>query len=226
MRPERRAAARIEPMRLLIATANDRKGAELERMLRGLDLDLLSLRDLAPLPPAVEDGASFEDNARRKALHYAALTGELCLADDSGLEVDALGGRPGVHSARYAGPGATDASNRSLLLRELEGVSEPRRTARFRCALALARPGLVLFECCGATEGRILTKERGFQGFGYDPLFLSDDLRQCFGEADDADKDRVSHRGRALRELRGWLAPGALADEPGQDPRRGGGSRR
>ena len=134
-------------------------------------------------------------------MYYAQQTGLLCVADDSGLEVDALAGAPGVFSARYSGPDATDAANRAKLLDEMAHVAAAQRTARFRCAIALAQGQQILFESEGATEGSILEHEDGDGGFGYDPLFYSHDLKESFGKAAASDKDAVSHRGRALRPL-------------------------
>jgi XTP/dITP diphosphohydrolase len=199
---------------LLLATHNQKKLAEIERILRetlgGAGVHLLGL-DLHPeVATAPEDGATFAANARQKALWYAERTGHLCVADDSGLEVDALGGRPGVHSARFAGPAASDADNRAKLLRELAAVAPPDRTARFRCAICLVDDGEVVFEADGTTEGSILAAERGAGGFGYDPLFVSSEfgsaeLGQTFAEAPAPAKDRVSHRGRALARLAEFL---------------------
>lgn len=197
---------------ILLATRNAKKLRELERIAAAaaLRLHFFDL-DLYPdVPTAPEEEATFAGNARAKALWYARATGQICLADDSGLEVDALGGAPGVRSARYAGPQASDADNRRALLAALRDVPAERRTARFRCALALADETGVLFESDGATEGTILAAERGTAGFGYDPLFLSTDLGRTFAEVDSAEKDRVSHRGRALALLLGFLRDAPL----------------
>lgn len=197
---------------LLLASGNAKKRAELERCLTGGPYQLRTLADYPDVPEAPEDGATFAENARAKALWYAARTGALCLADDSGLVVDALDGAPGVYSARYAGVHGDDAANNARLLRELEGVPAERRTARFRCAIALAEAGEIRFEAAGETEGRILDALHGTGGFGYDPLFFSSDLQCSFAEATAAEKDRVGHRGRALAQLRAFLggegAPG------------------
>jgi XTP/dITP diphosphohydrolase len=215
---------------LLLATHNRKKRAEMERILaRALGdagVHLLGL-DLHPdVPDAPEEGATFAANARQKAIWYAQRTGIPCIADDSGLEVDALGGAPGVHSARYAAQAggnagdatnSSDEANRRKLLEELAKTGPAARTARFRCAVCLAdEEGNVLFEADGVTEGTILTAERGAGGFGYDPLFLSAELGQTFAEADAAAKDRVSHRGRALARLAAFLrdAPLQSAAEP------------
>jgi XTP/dITP diphosphohydrolase len=219
---------------LLLATHNPKKRAEMERILDGAlgdsGVHLLGL-DLHPeVPAAPEEGATFAANARQKSIWYARRTGLACIADDSGLEVDALGGAPGVHSARYAASGggnaggksgekanSSDEANRGKLLKELARLGPAARTARFRCAICLAdEEGSVLFEADGVTEGTILEAERGAGGFGYDPLFLSAELGQTFAQADAAAKDRVSHRGRALARLAAFLrdAPLQSAAEP------------
>ena len=208
--------ARLDPadsaLAILLATRNAKKLRELDRIVQAAALRVhFFALDLYPdVPTAPEEEATFAGNARRKALWYARATGQICLADDSGLEVDALGGAPGVRSARYAGPAASDADNRSTLLAALRDVPEGRRTARFRCALALADEEGVLFEADGSTEGTILAAERGAAGFGYDPLFLSTDLGRTFAEVDSSEKDRVSHRGRALARLLDFLRDAPL----------------
>jgi XTP/dITP diphosphohydrolase len=203
---------------LLLATHNKKKLAEMERILAGAIGEsgvILFGLDLHPeVATAPEEGATFAANARQKALWYARATGTACLADDSGLEVDALGGAPGVHSARYAADSAgnaSDAANRRRLLQELGDTPPAARTARFRCAICLAdEAGEILFEADGVTEGTILATERGGGGFGYDPLFLSTELGKTFAEADPAAKDRVSHRGRALARLAAFLRDAPL----------------
>jgi XTP/dITP diphosphohydrolase len=209
---------------LLLATHNKKKLAEMERILAGAlgesGVILFGL-DLHPeVATAPEEGATFAANARQKALWYARATGTACLADDSGLEVDALGGAPGVHSARYADArsvpaidtaNSSDEANRRKLLKELGDTPPAARTARFRCAICLAdEAGEILFEADGVTEGTILAAERGGGGFGYDPLFLSTELGKTFAEADPAAKDRVSHRGRALARLAAFLRDAPL----------------
>lgn len=171
-------------------------------------MEWATLEEMPPLAEPAEDGAAFADNARHKALYYARALGRWCLADDSGLEVDALGGAPGVKSARYAeeafGPGADkaarDAANNAKLLAALEGVPDSRRTARFVCHAVLADEKGVLAEAEGRVEGRIGLAPRGDNGFGYDPLFLLPDGR-TMAELDADAKNRISHRGQALRRL-------------------------
>ena len=173
-----------------------------------LAADEASLRDLRikplpglglEIPPPEERGTSFEENASAKALYYSVCTSKAVLADDSGLEVDALQGAPGVYSARYAGPNATDEDNNNLLLRELGNATD--RGARFVCVLALAQEGRLLTTIRGVVEGRILAAPCGQGGFGYDPLFFYPPLNRSFAELTSQEKFRVSHRGNALRAL-------------------------
>jgi XTP/dITP diphosphohydrolase len=185
--------------RLLFATTNPGKVKEL-RGLVGDAVEVVSLKELPPVPEPVEDGETFEANAEKKARAYAQATGLPSLADDSGLCVDALGGRPGVHSARYA-PG-DDRARYEKLLAELSGVPEERRTASFRCALCLALPdGGVRIEV-GRCEGRILNGPRGSHGFGYDPVFFIPALGKTMAELTSEEKAGVSHRGEAFRKMR------------------------
>ena len=188
--------------RLLFATSNAGKLREL-RGLVGDAVEVVSLQDLPPIPEPVEDGATFEANAEKKARAYARASGLPALADDSGLCVDALGGRPGVHSARYAE--GNDRARYEKLLGELTGVEEARRTAAFVCALCLARPegGPVVIEV-GRCEGRIGQTPRGSHGFGYDPVFLLSGER-TMAELTSEEKAGVSHRGRAFQKMRTHL---------------------
>lgn len=186
---------------ILLATHNPGKVREIRRLAAGRGWDWHSLDDFPDAPPAVEDADTFAENARRKALHYAAATGLPTLADDSGLEVDCLDGAPGVHSARYAGTPRDDAANNRKLIAALTGVPLARRTARFRCAMAFARPNEVLAETEGAVEGLILDEPRGFSGFGYDPHFLLPDRARTMAELAPDEKNALSHRGQALRAM-------------------------
>lgn len=202
---------------LLLATGNPAKVREIRAVLAGLPLEVVSLADLPAVSEPAETGATFAENARAKALYYARATGRWALADDSGLVVDALGGLPGVHSARYAAdevpPGsprqAIDAANNRKLLRELAGVSDEWRTARFICHLAMADARGVLLEATGAIEGRIGHRPAGENGFGYDPLFLLDELGKTTAELPSEQKNAISHRGKATRQfalkLRTWI---------------------
>ena len=158
------------------------------------------------LPPCVEDGESFAANAQKKALYYSRFVSGLVLGDDSGLEVDSLGGAPGVLSRRFAGPDATDAENNAKLLRQLLGFPIAQRTARFVCVLALARSGQTFAQFEGLARGLILESPRGTNGFGYDPLFLDPQSNRSFAEFSPEEKLQRSHRGQALRALLEWLA--------------------
>jgi XTP/dITP diphosphohydrolase len=195
--------------RLLLATSSANKLRELRAILAGVPVELVSLREAgAGTAPEVEEtGDTFLDNARLKARAYAAWSGMAAVADDSGLEVDALGGGPGVRSARYAREGATDRENLDKLLRELDGLPPERRGARYRCAAVLAEPSGVApdwreWHTEAAWEGRIIDVPRGSNGFGYDPVFLPDGWELTSAEVDAATKDAASHRGRAFRALR------------------------
>ena len=190
---------------LLVATGNRGKLRELEKLLAGTVEKIYSLADFPDLPPVVEDGNSFAENALKKARAAAAATGLPVIADDSGLEVDLLGGRPGVHSARYAGEGAGDAANNAKLLAELAGVPPERRAAAFRCVIAFCRPDGDCRTFSGALPGVILEEPAGSGGFGYDPLFLVPDHGQTLAELPIEVKNRISHRGRAFAELRRYL---------------------
>jgi len=168
-----------------------------------LHLQIEPLPQLRHIPPPSEDGTTFEENATAKALYYSQFTTELVFADDSGLEVDALGGSPGVCSARFAGSNATDAANNDLLLRRLAGSTD--RGSRFVCVLGLAQAGRSLVSFRGVVEGEILFQLRGESGFGYDPLFFYAPLNRSFGELASDQKFAVSHRGQALAALFQYL---------------------
>lgn len=192
-------------MRLLLATRNGGKLREVRGLLAGEGVEVLGLGDLPAAPEVVEDGATFLENARKKARALAGATELPVLADDSGLVVDALGGAPGVHSARYAGPDAADSDNNRKLLRELDGVPPERRTAAFVCAMVLLLPDRGEFVAEGRLEGRILAGPRGTGGFGYDPLFWVEAEGCTLAEMELRAKNRLSHRGRALEALRPTL---------------------
>jgi XTP/dITP diphosphohydrolase len=190
--------------RLLLASANQGKLRELRTILDGLPVELVGLAEagLGDPPEVEETGDTFLDNALLKARAYAAWSGLAAVADDSGLEVDALGGAPGVRSARYAGQGAGDRANLDKLLAELSGVPSERRTARFRCAAVLHDSGQGTWHAEAAWDGRVLEAPRGSGGFGYDPVFLPDGWDKTSAEVDQATKDAASHRGKAFRALR------------------------
>jgi XTP/dITP diphosphohydrolase len=162
----------------------------------------VDLGEVPPMPDCVEDGETFAANAAKKALHYARLSGLWTLADDSGLEVDALGGRPGVYSARFAGEPKSDRRNNEKLVAMLKGVPPEKRAARFRCCVALAGEGRILATAEGSFEGRIVDDARGANGFGYDPHFLVPSLGRTAAELDAAHKNAISHRGQALAALK------------------------
>lgn len=199
---------------ILVASANLGKLAEFALVPRlwgkpwedSSHWSLQPLRELPSLPPCPEDADSFVGNAQKKALHYSQFVSEFVLGDDSGLEVAALGGAPGIHSARYAGPAATDAENNAKLLQELSVVPPQMRTARFVCELVLARGGKLLARFEGVAEGFILGTPRGQGGFGYDPLFLDPQLGKTYAELSLEEKLQRSHRGKASRALFDWLA--------------------
>ncbi len=202
--------------RLLVATRSAHKLRELRELLGPLSTQLVSLDDAGIPGDALEDGETFESNAAKKARFFAASSGLPTLADDSGLEVDALGGGPGVRTRRYAGENATDEENNVKLLRELAGLPPERRTARYRCVLALALPeaagprgGIPVRFSHGTLEGRIAVAPRGSGGFGYDPIFEPAVERpgdRTLGEWTAEAKNRVSHRGRAARRMHAILA--------------------
>jgi len=199
---------------LLVATLNPGKVHEISTALAPSGIEVLGL-DAIPDPPHIEEtGASFEENARLKAEGYSRRTDLPVLADDSGLEVDALGGAPGVISARYGGPDLDDEGRNRKVLEALAGVAPEARTARFRCVLAVARAGKTLATFAGVIEGRILDAPRGENGFGYDPLFFHPESGCTTAELTTEQKQRVSHRGRAIAAFLDALRRGdpALAD--------------
>jgi XTP/dITP diphosphohydrolase len=188
-------------MKIVVATTNQNKLRELKELLNGFDVQILSLTDFPDCPPVVEDGESFAENALKKAQAICAYTGLLTIADDSGLEVDCLGGQPGIFSARYAGEGADDRKNYEKLLQQMEGVTPENRGARFRCVLVIAAPSGKQRIVEGEYRGLIITGPRGENGFGYDPVFLDHETGLTFAEMSSVQKNQISHRARALKEL-------------------------
>ena len=188
--------------KILLATANKSKIAEIKHILEGLGVGIVTLDDYPGLKLPPEDGSTFRENALIKARFVAAKTGVMALADDSGLEVDFLGGRPGVYSARYAFDGAGDRENYLKLLKELEGVPKEKRRARFRCAVALVSPDgeEEVFE--GSFEGTITDVPRGSSGFGYDPFFFITEMQKTAAELTPNEKNTMSHRAKALEKLK------------------------
>ena len=195
------------PRRLVVATANPGKLREFRCLLAGLPLELTGLAELN-LPSPEETGGSFLENSLLKARHAAALSGCAAVADDSGLEVDALGGAPGIYSARYAGPSADDQANNAKLITELKDVPRAQRHARYRCALVFVENAADAAPLIAEAdwEGFILEAPRGAGGFGYDPYFWLPELGKSAAELDPAEKNRLSHRGKAMRALREQLA--------------------
>ena len=190
------------PATILIATRNRGKLREVQDILAGLPVILATLDQFPDLPDAVEDADTFAGNSERKAMHYTRLTGLWTLADDSGLEVDALGGAPGVYSARYSGRQGDDAANNEKLIAQLAGVPPEQRTARFRCTVALAGPEGILAAASGTFEGIIVDDPRGANGFGYDPHFLVPELGMTAAQLPPEQKNRISHRAKALTAIR------------------------
>lgn len=193
---------------LLVASGNKGKVLEIGRALDGFVSRILSAADYPDLPHVDEDGTTFEANARKKALSAALASGIPALADDSGLVVDALGGRPGVFSARFAGEGAGDAENNEKLLLELDGIAADRRQASFHCVVALCLPDGACATFTGELHGFILEEPRGSGGFGYDPLFLVPGYGKTLAELPLDIKNGISHRGKALEKVRRYLSQG------------------
>ena len=191
---------------LVLATLNPHKGRELAALLGAVPFQIKLLSEFPDARLPEETGQTYAENALVKARTAARLTGALALGDDSGLEVDALGGAPGLHTARFGGPGLTDRGRWELLLERLRDVPPARRTARFRCVIALAGPALGEQVVEGVVEGVIAAAPRGSGGFGYDPVFFYPPLGRTFGEISDEDKQRVSHRGKALAAARRLLS--------------------
>lgn len=189
-------------MRLVLATRNPGKIRELSALLAPLGYEVASLTDYPGAPEVAEDGATFAENAVKKAVAVARYTGHLALADDSGLEVDYLGGAPGVLSARFAGEHGNDRANNEKLLGLLAGVPPEKRTARFRCVMAIATPAGEVWTAEGSCEGLIAEAPRGEGGFGYDPLFYVPELGKTFAELEPEVKNRLSHRARALEQAK------------------------
>ena len=190
---------------LVMATSNRHKVVELTQLLHGLSWQVQSLKDYSPVEAPDEDGTTFEANAIKKARYYAQTLGVPCVADDSGIVVDALNGAPGVYSARYAGEECDDAQNNAKLLAELGALPAPQRTARFACCAAYADPEGRVHTKTGFVEGRIAFALSGANGFGYDPLFVPDGHNRSFAEFSLSEKQEISHRGRAFRKLRDYL---------------------
>lgn len=204
---------------LVIATKNKNKLKEFHEILKDLQIKICSLDDFGPIPEAIEDGETFDDNAYKKAIHTAKVLGLPAIADDSGLVVESLGGAPGVHSARYASDNATDEENLQKLLAELEGVEN--RKAHFECVLSIAVPSGPALTYEGRCEGIIIDEKRGKSGFGYDPVFYHEELGKTFAELTMQEKNIVSHRGKALAQvkeevqmIKKWLEQRLIEEKP------------
>ena len=191
--------------RLLVATTNRDKLGEIRALLADAPIDLLSLADLSPVAEPEETGATFAENARLKALYYASHSGMLTVAEDSGLAIDALGGEPGVYSARFLRPDATYPERFAEIYRRLALSPAAPRSARFVCALAVADGGTIAFETIGVVEGEIASAPSGTAGFGYDPIFYYRPLDRTLAEVEQAQKLAIAHRGVAFRALAEWL---------------------
>jgi XTP/dITP diphosphohydrolase len=185
---------------LVIATRNKNKLREFKEILKDLEIEIRSLDDFGPIPEAVEDGDTFDENAYKKAIHTAKVLGLPAIADDSGLVVESLGGAPGVYSARYAGENATDEENLQKLLSDLRGIEN--RKAYFQCVLSIAVPSGPALTYEGRCDGVIIEEKRGENGFGYDPVFFFEDLGKTFAELPMQQKNSISHRGKALAEVK------------------------
>ena len=200
-----RARGRANPQEVVIATRNPGKLREIQAILSSFPLKFLSLEDFPDIPEVVEDGATFSENAGKKASIIARFTGRLAIADDSGLAVDALQGGPGVLSSRYAGENATDQERCQKLLVEMASIPEGKRQAKFVCAMAVALPGGKMQVVEGECRGWITFAPRGKGGFGYDPVFFLPELGKTMAELEPEEKNRLSHRARALEKLKAIL---------------------
>ena len=187
---------------MVVATRNKGKIREIREALKGLGLRIYALSDFPDVPEIEEDGKSFTENALKKALFYSKYFGKLTIADDSGLEVEWLKGFPGIYSARYAGKGASTQENNQKLINEMEGISLSKRGARFKCVIAMVSPDGREAIAEGSCKGRVGFKEKGRKGFGYDPLFILPKYGKTMAELPLQEKNRISHRGKALRKLR------------------------
>jgi XTP/dITP diphosphohydrolase len=192
-------------MEIVLATRNKKKIEEIKRITENMAIHIFTLDDFPGCPEVEEDGATFEENALKKAMTVARYTGKPALADDSGLEVYAMNGAPGTLSARYSGEDADDRRNLEKLLHEMRSMAGRQRNARFVCCVALALPDGSVNTFYGYAEGRIGTEPKGLNGFGYDPVFYPDGYGKTFAEMSDREKDAISHRGKAMKEVQRYL---------------------
>ena len=200
-------------MRLLIATTNENKLREIRSLLAGVNVELITLRDLPPIPEPEETGETFQENARLKARYYAAASGIMTIAEDSGLVIDSLGGEPGVRSARFLRPDASYAERFDVILCRLAEHPDRGRAARFLCAVTVVDDDRILFETVGTIEGEIADAPRGSGGFGYDPIFFYPPYGMTLAEVSEDAKLAVAHRGEAFRAVAVWL------QQKGVDPK-------
>ena len=196
----------IYKMELVVATRNKDKLREIKAILKGLPVDVFSLDSFKGVPDVIEDGKTLEDNAVKKAVQISRFLKKLAVADDSGLEVEYLNGDPGVYSARFSGKGATYKSNNEKLLRLLKGVPFAKRKACFKCVIAVADKGKVVGTAEGICNGKICFEPKGGNGFGYDPVFISDGCKKTFAEMRPAWKNKISHRSKALAKAKKIIA--------------------
>lgn len=202
------------PIDLVVATRNKNKLTEIRELLADLDFNVLSIADFPGIPEIVEDGNTFEENAEKKAVQVARITKKLTIADDSGLEIDYLGGKPGIHSARFAGENATDEDRNRKVLDALKGVPGPERTARFKCAIAIVNHDAKAEIVVGTREGEIALEPRGSAGFGYDPLFIVPEYGKTYSELGQEKKNQISHRGLALKKAKKLLRAYQNSESP------------
>jgi XTP/dITP diphosphohydrolase len=201
-------------LKIIFASRNEGKVKEIKNMLEGIDIELVSLNKYKNVPEIVEDGKSFLQNALKKAKKVSEITGEFVLADDSGLQVDALGGEPGIHSARYAGDQASDEENNNKLLAKLKDIPSEKRDAFFCCVLVIYKPDSSYYSFEGKWRGIIIDERCGSNGFGYDPIFYVPELKKTAAELPPEIKNKVSHRGQAFAKLKESL-PAILNDKNG-----------
>ncbi len=208
--------------RLVLATSNQGKFREIKNYLADLPVDILSLDALSATEEVEEEGKTFLENARLKSLAWSRKSDDLILTEDSGLEVDHLGGKPGIFSARFSAPRPTDEKNIRKVLRLMAGVPWNQRRARFVSCLVLAQKGKILKEARGEVRGFIAFQKKGNQGFGYDPIFYYPRWRKNFGELDPQEKNKVSHRGRSLKKMKAFLAAFPSGQKEGKGQEEGG----
>lgn len=189
-------------MKIFLATKNEGKIREFKKLTEGMNIEVLSILDDISIPDVEENGLTFEENSEKKALEIAKYTGLITVSDDSGLCVDSLNGKPGIYSARYSGENATDSSNIDKLLKEMKNIEKEKRTAYFVSSVSIAFPDGSVHSFKGKVKGEILFEREGENGFGYDPVFFSYELKKSFGQATMEEKKSVSHRGRAFAKLK------------------------